>query len=43
MVERLEDMPDGTVGFRIDGDVEREDYTEILVPALRQRLTAAAG
>ena len=28
MIERLDGMPRGTVGFRIDGDVEDEDYTE---------------
>jgi hypothetical protein len=43
MVERLEDMPDGTVGFRIDGDVEREDYTEILVPALKAAVDSGSG
>ena len=26
MLQRLHNMPDGTVGFRIDGDVEDEDY-----------------
>ena len=43
MVERLDDMPDGTVGFRIDGDVEREDYTEILVPALKAAVDSGRG
>ena len=36
-------MPDGTVGFRIDGDVEREDYTEILVPALKAAVDSGSG
>jgi hypothetical protein len=36
VVERLEGMPDGTIGFRVDGDVEREDYTDLLVPELRR-------
>jgi hypothetical protein len=35
MIERLHDMPPGTLGFRVDGDVEREDYDELLRPALQ--------
>ena len=38
MVEQLADMPEGTVGFRVDGDVEREDYERVLGPALRAAL-----
>ena len=33
-VERLRHMPPGTVGFRVDGDVEREDYERVLMPDL---------
>jgi hypothetical protein len=40
MVERLNDMPPGTLGFRVDGDVERKDYDNLLVPVLQ---TAAVG
>ena len=36
-------MPAGTVGFRIAGDLEREDYTGLLVPALRDALAAGGG
>jgi SpoIIAA-like len=43
MVERLEGMPDGTIGFRVDGDVEREDYTQLLVPELRRAVKAGRG
>jgi hypothetical protein len=43
MVEQLDGMPSGTVGFRIDGDVEREDYTEVLVPALRAAAESGHG
>jgi SpoIIAA-like len=38
MVERMNDMPEGTLGFRVDGDVEREDYTDILRPALEEAM-----
>ena len=40
MVERLEDMPEGTIGFRVEGDVEREDYEEVFRPAFRDALDA---
>jgi hypothetical protein len=35
MVERMADMPAGTLGFRMAGEVEREDYERVLVPELR--------
>jgi hypothetical protein len=35
MVERMTDMPDGTLGFRVDGDIEDDDYEDVLVPALK--------
>jgi hypothetical protein len=43
MIERLADMPAGTVGFRVAGDVEREDYENVLVPELRRALEAGGG
>jgi hypothetical protein len=36
MVERLQDMPPGTLGFRVTGRVAREDYTDVLVPELHK-------
>jgi SpoIIAA-like len=36
MVERIDDMPAGTVGFRATGEVTREDYRRVLEPALRR-------
>jgi hypothetical protein len=42
MIERLRDMPAGTVGFRAKGEIEREDYDEVLVPELR-RVVAGGG
>src|SRR5690242_13999285 len=38
MIELLPDMPPGTVGFRCEDEIEREDYDEILAPALRNAL-----
>jgi hypothetical protein len=41
VIERLTDMPSGTVGFRAAGEIEREDYDEVLVPELHRALEAA--
>jgi hypothetical protein len=43
MVERLADMPPGTIGFRVAGEIEREDYDETLTPELRRALEAGDG
>jgi hypothetical protein len=40
MVERIADMPEGTIGFRVNGDVEREDYTGLLRPALEEAMAS---
>jgi SpoIIAA-like len=36
VIERLTDMPVGTIGFRAAGEIEREDYDEVLAPELRR-------
>jgi hypothetical protein len=36
-------MPAGTLGFRVEGDVTREDYDNILVPELHRALEAGGG
>jgi hypothetical protein len=43
MIEKLDDMPAGTVGFRVSGDVTPEDYAEVLTPGLRAQLDAGGG
>src|SRR5215212_9837062 len=43
MLKQLHHMPDGVVGFRIDGDVEREDYTELVVPVLKAAVDSGRG
>jgi hypothetical protein len=35
MAEVIQDMPAGTLGFRVSGHLTREDYTSVLVPPLR--------
>jgi hypothetical protein len=42
MVERIEDMPPGTIGFRAGGKVTREDYRQLLEPALRKEVESGA-
>jgi SpoIIAA-like len=36
MVERIDEMPAGTVGFRASGKLTRDDYREVLEPALTE-------
>ena len=36
-------MPPGTIGFRASGEIEREDYDEVLAPELRRALEAGGG
>ena len=43
MIERLTDMPAGTLGFRAAGDIEREDYENVLVPELRRAVESGDG
>jgi hypothetical protein len=43
MIERLDHMPPGTVGFRCTDEIEREDYDDVLVPALRGVLEGGDG
>jgi SpoIIAA-like len=43
VIERLRNMPPGTLGFRAAGEIEREDYDDVLVPALRGALEVGGG
>jgi hypothetical protein len=50
LIEPIADMPAGTIGFRVTGDLTDGDYAEVLAPALREaagagdvRLLLAAG
>jgi len=35
MIEPLDDMPPGTIGFRATGHVTRDDYHDVLLPPMR--------
>jgi len=36
MIERIDDMPPGTIGFRAKGKLTRDDYRNILEPVLHE-------
>jgi SpoIIAA-like len=42
MIEPLSGLPDGVLGFRFSGHVTKQDYDEVLAPALMQRITDGA-
>jgi hypothetical protein len=38
MVARLQDMPPGTLGFRVTGRITPADYADVLVPELHKAI-----
>jgi hypothetical protein len=36
VIERISDMPEGTIGLRAAGKLTRDDYRDVLEPALRE-------
>jgi SpoIIAA-like len=38
MIERLDDMPPGTIGFRASAEVTRGDYAQTLLPPLKEAI-----
>jgi SpoIIAA-like len=38
MIERLDDMPEGTLGFHAWGEITRDDYLGTLLPPLREAI-----
>ena len=36
MIERIEEMPSGTIGLHASGKLTREDYQHVLEPALKE-------
>jgi hypothetical protein len=43
MIEPMDGMPDGTLGFRVAGEVDRSDYTDVMVPELRKAVEQGGG
>jgi hypothetical protein len=42
LIERIEEMPAGTIGLRASGKLTREDYQQELEPALREGVESGA-
>ena len=40
MIQRLDDMPAATIGFRATGHVTRDEYREVLLPPMREAAEA---
>ena len=38
MVERMDDMPEGVVGLRATGKLTKDDYRDVLEPALEEAI-----
>lgn len=38
MVERMEDVPPGVIGLRASGKLTKQDYTQVLEPALNEAM-----
>lgn len=43
MIEPIEDMPPGTLGFRGSGKFTRSDYADVLIPTLREAVEGGEG
>jgi hypothetical protein len=39
MIERMEDLPGGVLGFSAKGEVTKHDYEEVIIPAVEGALT----
>lgn len=40
MIERIEEMPAGTIGLRASGKLSRDDYRNVLEPALEEGIAS---
>ena len=38
MIEKMEDLPDGVLGFSARGTVTKQDYEQIIIPAVEEAL-----
>ena len=43
MVELMQDMPPGMLGFRVNGRITSEDYADVLVPELNRAIDGGGG
>lgn len=42
MIEPIEDMPDGVLGFQVTGEVTRADYDDVLMPPILEQLESGS-
>ncbi|MEO6772544.1 MAG: STAS/SEC14 domain-containing protein [Kofleriaceae bacterium] len=42
MMTKISDLPPGVLGFEVSGRLRREDYQDVLAPALREAATQGA-
>jgi SpoIIAA-like len=42
-IERLDDVPNGVLGFRVGGTLTKPDYTDVLIPALQAAIQGGEG
>jgi len=40
MIKKLEDLPDGVIGFEVDGKIAAEDYRDVVIPAVEEAARA---
>lgn len=38
MIQQLDNMPDNMIGFRAQGEVTKEDFTDIVIPRVEQQI-----
>jgi hypothetical protein len=43
MIEPIPDLPPGMLGFRASGHVTRQDYTDVFLPPVRQKVDSGEG
>jgi SpoIIAA-like len=43
MIEAIPDMPPGTLGFRAYGRVTKEDYADVFLPPVREKVDSGEG
>jgi SpoIIAA-like len=43
MIEPIPDMPPGTIGFRAYGRVTKEEYAEVFLPPVREKVDSGEG
>ncbi len=40
MIQVIDDLPDGVLGFQADGEIHADDYRDVLIPAIDRELAA---